>query len=1005
MTTPQWALERIQRAKDNKSTILDLSRKDVRDFDLEPLKEIPDGVLELKQLTELDLGHNRFTDLSERIATLPNLTSLDLGGNRLIGLPEGISKLQSLTTLRLYNNQLTSLPEIISKLQNLTSLDLGGNRLTNLPDGVSKLQHLTKLYLHKNQLTSLPEAVSKLQNLTELYLGGNRLPNIPESIIGLQNLEALCLDSNRFIIFPESITGLQNLKALCLHTNRLTSLPEAISKLQNLIELYLHNNQITSLPEAISKLQSLKKLDLNNNQIISLPESIHNLQNLTTLNLRNNQLTSLSEAISKLQSLTELDLNDNQLVSLPESIHNLQKLTTLNLRNNRLTSLPKSITKLQKLKALELQLNSLVTPPQEVARIGFEAICKYFDQLAEQGQDQLYEAKLLILGEGGAGKTTLAKKIENPDYVLQDEKLTEGVDVTTWVFPIEPDRSFRVNIWDFGGQEIYHATHQFFLTKRSLYVLVADTRKEDTDFYYWLNVVSLLSENSPLLIIQNEKQGRLRELNKNQLRGQFENLKEVLATNLANNSGLDKVKSEIEHYLKNLPHIGSPLPKTWVRVRERLEKDVRNHIPLRDYLDICAENGITEDKDSLQLSNYLHDIGVFLHFQDELLLKKIVILKPKWGTDAVYKLLDNQIVIKNMGRFSRADLNMVWDAPEYEDMRDELLQLMMKFKLCYEIPAHKGMYIAPQLLTGNQPEYDWDEEENLLLRYTYEFMPRGILLRFIVAMSENIWQQTIWKSGVILEKDKTRAEVIEYYGKCQIHVRVAGAHKKELLTIVIYELDKIHATYKRLKCDKLIPCNCTKCKTEKEPYFYHLEVLQKFIEDRQYEIQCQQSYKMVSVRSLIDDVLEREDRNEEHDSPMVQYIIHGDYIDQGEKKMTHISQTIKDSTIEGSIIAAESIKDSFNVIEKANIPDDLKEQIKQLNQAVGTMIKELPKEKAEEVADDMKRLADEATKEKPNPKWYTVSIEGLTKAAEKLGKVGEPVLELTGKVLKLLAVG
>jgi hypothetical protein len=27
--------------------------------------------------------------------------------------------------------------------------------------------------------------------------------------------------------------------------------------------------------------------------------------------------------------------------------------------------------------------------------------------------------------------------------------------------------TFRVNIWDFGGQQIYHATHQFFLTKRS----------------------------------------------------------------------------------------------------------------------------------------------------------------------------------------------------------------------------------------------------------------------------------------------------------------------------------------------------------------------------------------------------------------------------------------------------------------------------------------------------------------------------------------------------------
>ncbi|MEH2298752.1 MAG: hypothetical protein V7K88_06780 [Nostoc sp.] len=103
-------------------------------------------------------------------------------------------------------------------------------------------------------------------------------------------------------------------------------------------------------------------------------------------------------------------------------------------------------------------------------------------------------------------------------------------------FLLDSDREFRVNIWDFGGQEIYHATHQFFLTKRSLYALVADTRKEDTDFYYWLNVVELLSGNSPLLIIKNEKQERKREINERELRRGFTNFQETLTTNLATES-------------------------------------------------------------------------------------------------------------------------------------------------------------------------------------------------------------------------------------------------------------------------------------------------------------------------------------------------------------------------------------------------------------------------------------------------------------------------------------
>lgn len=41
-------------------------------------------------------------------------------------------------------------------------------------------------------------------------------------------------------------------------------------------------------------------------------------------------------------------------------------------------------------------------------------------------------------------------------------------------------------------------------------------------------------------------------------------------------------------------------------------------------------------------------------------------------------------------------------------------------------------------------------------------------------------------------------------------------------------------------------------------------------------------------------------------------------------------------------------------------------------------------------------------KPRPNRKWYSVSIEGLIKAAENVGKVGAPVIELAGKLLKLL---
>src|SRR5262249_10353660 len=152
----------------------------------------------------------------------------------------------------------------------------------------------------------------------------------------------------------------------------------------------------------------------------------------------------------------------------------------------------------------------------------------------------------------------------------------------------------------------------------------------------------------------------------------FSNIRGDFRINLADNRGLDKLVPAIQRELENLPHIGVALPKTWRRVREKLEADGRDHITLEEYLTLCGRNGFTRREDSLQLSGYLHDLGVCLHFQDDAILKHIVILKPKWGTDAVYRVLDDKCVFTNHGRFTDSDLARIWSEPGYAPMRHEL---------------------------------------------------------------------------------------------------------------------------------------------------------------------------------------------------------------------------------------------------------------------------------------------------------------------------------------------
>ncbi|MCP4348971.1 MAG: GTPase, partial [Desulfobacterales bacterium] len=606
------------------------------------------------------------------------------------------------------------------------------------------------------------------------------------------------------------------------------------------------------------------------------------LTDLTQLYLSYNQISDISP-LKALTDLTQLYLSYNQISDI-SPLKALTDLTTLNLFINPIEELPVWITDFN----MEVQWkerwndgyitfydNPLKSPPPEIVKQGKKAVKNYFEQLKAQEKDYLFEAKMLIVGEPGAGKTTLAYKMEDADCGLpEQEDTTKGIDITPYYFPLQkedfktfkhPDklenRSFRLNLWDFGGQEIYKATHRFFLSKRSLYALVADSRNEDTDFNYWLHIVEMFGGESPLLIVLNEKYQRKRSLDTTAMKSRFSNITQFLDVDFAESdkTRLNRLEQAVRYYVSQLPHIGSPVPAKWTVVRESLEKDKRNTVTLQDYLTICKENGIIKHEDALVLSQYFHDIGVHLHFQEDDLLQKTIFLKPNWATNAVYKILDHPLLNQNNGRFDKKDAKSIWHEDQYALIRNELLRLMQKFFLTYEID-NSGKYIVPERLQSAQPDYSWNKKDNLFLHYKYDvFMPKGILSQFIVQMHRYITNHDhVWKRGVVLEREKTKAEIIETYDARAIHIRIAGKNRRDFMTIITEQFDQINAQYEKMKWEKLIPCNCVECKTEENPYFYEYKDLKRRIEKGRQEVECGISYEKLNVLGLIDDVIDRQ---------------------------------------------------------------------------------------------------------------------------------------------------
>lgn len=468
--------------------------------------------------------------------------------------------------------------------------------------------------------------------------------------------------------------------------------------------------------------------------------------------------------------------------------------------------------------------------------------------MTSENQTTLKEARIIIVGEGGAGKTSLAKKIVNPDCgLIIDEIITEGIDVTKWQFELKHNDEFSASIWDFGGQEIYHATHQLFFAKNALYILVADSRREDTDFEYWLNIVSLLGDDSPLIIVKNEKQDRQRQIDERMLRSRFDNLTDVMAVNLATNRGLDTLIEKIKQHVANLPHVGNKLPQSWVTVRQTLEADSRNYIHFNEFRNMCISAGLNE-YDSL--IEYLHDLGVCLYFGHDPVLSDLIILKPSWATEAFYSILDNQQVLANNGRITEKEIDNIWQDEQYKNLKSELLQLMMRFRLCFKVPNKKSEYIAPQLLEHTQPLYEWNQSDNLQIRYKYDFMPKSIVSQFIVEMNSFIYDNLVWRTGVVVETEGAYGEILEFYTDRQIRIRLYGYNKESLLRLVTQKFEKIHLRFSGLATSQLIQCSCATCKKSDDPYFFSFELLKKAIEQSR-TIQCGQSFEMIDPVELL----------------------------------------------------------------------------------------------------------------------------------------------------------
>jgi internalin A len=316
------------------------------------------------------------------------------------------------------------------------------------------------------------------------------------------------------------------------------------------------------------------------------------------------------ESVGNLTSLTILDLSYNRVASVPEWVGNLTSLSTLDLKDNQLTALP---IRLADLLAgglhLRLDENPLVDPLPELAKRGPTELATYLRSLYD-GEPQ-YEAKLLVVGGGNVGKTSVIAALRSAPFV-EGRPTTHGIEITPLtIHDSSADRDMTVRGWDFGGQEIYRITHQLFFTLRALYVVAWNARQgqEQDEVEGWLRRIRLrVGPEAGALLVATHCDERRPELDYPQLERSFPDmLVGAFETDSRTGMGIDRLRRAIGQEAAQLPQMGQLWSPRWVAAREEILTlgKTEPQIWYAQFAAICEQHGLSEPETST-LAKLMH---------------------------------------------------------------------------------------------------------------------------------------------------------------------------------------------------------------------------------------------------------------------------------------------------------------------------------------------------------------------------------------------------------------
>eukprot|EP01124_Arcella_intermedia_P010567 TRINITY_DN17088_c0_g1_i1.p1 TRINITY_DN17088_c0_g1~~TRINITY_DN17088_c0_g1_i1.p1 ORF type:complete len:1967 (-),score=438.86 TRINITY_DN17088_c0_g1_i1:33-5933(-) len=760
------------------------------------LTSLPDSISSLVSIKKMNLDNNLILTISDAITSLSSLEHLSLSKNKLTKLPE--LHLPCLKEIFINNNHISDL-EFLGGCTALRHISARQNSIRHIPFNFHNLKELRSLEIESNLLSHIPGCIfSSITNLEQLKLSSNKFVIVPSAISSLLKLQSLDLSNNQIRYLPSNLfRSLSSLNRLSLSKNRIVDIPMSISFLQQLSLLELQNNKLSTLPSAVGKCYQIRNLDVSYNKLKEVPLWFSGFTLLDSLRLDHNEISKISSAIGHITCLKNLNLEANVLKKIPFTIGSLTNLETLNLKDNQIA--PTNV------------------PPQLIEPSG-KKVKEILEHLASNYSANLKSnsskrMRIMVMGQEGSGKTQLVRLLSSKWEKLKNGSKKEGLEITSVIATEQHKKKgnkdpkkdpVMLDIWDFDGStaEVYYATHQFFLTSWSIFMLVYKITdgQAGTKLGCWIHSIASQVPDAKILLVATHT-----DIEKPDIMLDVNSLKQKLISIHGGITFYDsfslsckeenKSMDDLRNYIVSRTKEFLEEKKKFIEISEtppylifeRLSKEFRSGLPFpvisyNELSRICSLCRIEKESKVVDLARHFHKIGSILYFEKISELKDFVILDPQWLFGVMAELFKNGA--REHGLLNYQSLDSL--RSNYSDrIFQKLLSLIEKFQIAF--PVHdkdnfssllntskssqdrntKALFI-PALISNSERPVDFigkifnsQRKAYIFRAFQFTYIPLGLFARFITRVLHQLSPSVLnlWRQGVVLEANEEGKKV------------------------------------------------------------------------------------------------------------------------------------------------------------------------------------------------------------------------------------------------------